>query len=195
MCKETLKKGELIVISGPSAVGKSTICAELVRTIGAFLSVSSTTRPPGQGEINGREYWFIERAEFEAGIERGEFLEYAEVFGNLYGTSRPQVEKALAEQKVVILEIDVQGALLVRKEYEEAVTIFILPPSREDLAERMNNRARGEDDDSIKARLDKADAETALAREHYEYMVVNADIEKAVEEIRNIIQANTRKKI
>ncbi|HOK96443.1 MAG TPA: guanylate kinase [Anaerohalosphaeraceae bacterium] len=179
--------GKLVVISGPSGVGKSTICRRIVEKRDAFLSVSATTRKPGASEENGRDYWFVSRQEFERRIRAGEFLEYADVFGNYYGTPRPPVEKALAEGRTVILEIDVQGGLQVRQKCPEAVLIFILPPRPEDLQQRMRCRGRGEDEASRKRRLETAEKEIAAARKHYDYFVVNADLDAAIQEVMDII--------
>jgi len=124
-------------------------------------------------------------------VEKGEFLEYAEVFGDMYGTGAKQVRQALSEAETVLLEIDVQGAVIVKKQYADAVMIFILPPSQGDLAQRMAGRARGEDVDMIKKRLDSAGVEVASAWQHYDHMVINADLNQAVEEITQIIEGKT----
>src|SRR4030042_948883 len=129
-------QGKLAIISGPSGVGKSTICREVVRRLeNAFLSVSVTTRPKGPGEEDGREYWFVSREEFDKRIDRGALLEHAEVFGNLYGTPRDKTDEALGAGKTVVLEIDVQGGRQVKEIYSRAIMIFILPPSAKSLAD------------------------------------------------------------
>jgi guanylate kinase len=181
-------RGTLVILSGPSGVGKSSISRQLIRRLDAYFSVSMTTRPIGAGEVDGRDYWFVTREEFEKALRNNELIEHAEVFGNYYGTPRRPVEEALAAGRVALLEIDVQGALQAQKQYPEAVSIFLLPPRREELARRLEGRNRGEDARTIKKRLDKADEEIAAGFKHYDYQVVNDDLEKAIREVINIIQ-------
>jgi guanylate kinase len=181
------KKGKIVIISGPSGVGKSTICKEIVaRREDVCLSVSMTTRPKSAAEIDGRDYRFISQEEFKERIDKGLFLEYAEVFGHLYGTPRDKVEEKLKACKTVILEIDVQGAKQVKVLYPEAVMIFVLPPSAKVLAERMNHRGRDAAEVAEK-RLDGASTEIAAAWQYYEYMVVNEELQQAVNECVQII--------
>jgi guanylate kinase len=188
MDKQAHRKGKAVVISGPSGVGKSTICREVVeRMKDVHLSVSATTRPKSASELDGRDYWFISQAQFDERIRKGLFLEYAEVFGNLYGTPRDKMDEALAAGKAVILEIDVQGAKQVKLEYPDAVMIFVLPPSQRELAERMNGRGR-DDEEAAKERLDLAGREIAAAWQHYRHMVINEDLEHAINEVIQIIE-------
>jgi len=181
-------RGKLIIISGPSGVGKSTITRQLVaRLKDAYLSVSVTTRPQAPSEQNGREYWFLSREQFHQRIEAGSLLEYAEVFGNLYGTPRDKTEEALNAGKTVILEIDVQGARQVKALCPQATMIFLLPPSDKTLAERMKHRGR-ESGAVAARRLGAAGSETAAAWQYYDHMVVNDDLEQAISEVMQIIQ-------
>lgn len=181
----------LVIVSGPSGVGKSTICRSVADKLeNACLSTSATTRPKSDSETDGRDYWFISPKEFEEKIDKGQFLEYAEVFGNLYGTPKDKVDQALAEGKIVVLEIDVQGARQVKDIYPDAVMIFILPPTQRDLAERMNGRGR-ENGETARKRLDMADDEIAAAWRYYNNMVINDNLQQAVNEVIEIINQAT----
>jgi guanylate kinase len=181
-------QGKLVVVSGPSGVGKSTVCREVVRRLeNVYLSVSVTTRPKGPGEENGREYWFLSREEFNRCIEKGTLLEYAEVFGNLYGTPKDKTDEALHDGKSVILEIDIQGGRQVKAIYPKAVMIFILPPSAKILAQRMGHRGR-ETAEAATRRLGGASSEIAAAWQYYDNMVINDDLEQAITEVIQIIE-------
>jgi guanylate kinase len=181
-------KGRVVIVSGPSGVGKSTICEEIVKRLDyVYLSISVTTRPKSEAEINGQDYWFVSEKDFRRWIDEGLLLEYAEVFGNLYGTPKDKVEEALQAGKVVILEIDVQGAIKTKAVYPDAVTIFILAPSEKDLAERLNHRGR-EAGEVAEERLNGASVEIAAAWQHYKHMVINEDLQQAVNECVQIIE-------
>lgn len=189
------KNGKLVIISGPSGVGKSTICARVVNQLDAFLSVSATTRLKGDAEVDGTNYWFLTQDEFEKRIKEEDFLEYAKVFDNYYGTPRKPVEMALKEGRVVILEIDVQGAQQVQKQCPDAMMVFLLPPRQEELQTRIDGRARGEDTNNKKIRLETASSEIAAAWQHYKHMVVNDNLEQAVQEVVDIIEGKIEDQI
>jgi len=189
--KETKKRhGKVVIVSGPSGVGKSTICKEVAKQLkNVYLSVSVTTRPKSKAEVDGQDYWFISENEFQQRIDKGLLLEHAEVFGHLYGTPKDKVEQALQNGDCVILEIDVQGARQVKRIYKNAVMIFIFPPSQRELAERMKLRGR-EDMESAEERLEGASGEIAAAWQYYKHMVINEDLHQAVSEVIEIIQQN-----
>lgn len=191
MTQNKTQKGKLAIISGPSGVGKSTICRKVAQKTGAVISVSVTTRPKADSETDGKDYWFVSTDEFRRRIKNGEFLEYAEVFGNFYGTPADKVEQYLTEGKTVILEIDVQGALRVKSAYPDVDMIFLLPPTQKDLAGRMTGRARGENPETAKLRLNTASREIAAAWQYYEHMIINADIEQAANEVIQVLEAKT----
>lgn len=183
-------RGLLIVLSGPSGVGKGTVRTALFNMKGHDLiySVSMTTRPPRDGEVDGRDYYFVTREEFEKRIQENKFLEYAEFVNHYYGTPADLVEQQLAEGKEVVLEIEVQGALQVREKIKnDAVFIFIAPPSLSAIYERL--KARGtESMEIVKARCEKAAREVKLAY-LYDYIVVNDTVENAADKIMAIIRA------
>lgn len=180
-------KGILIVLSGPSGAGKGTICKALLSRGDYWLSVSATTRNPRVGEIEGKNYYFIDKDEFVNRIESGDFLEHAEVYGNYYGTPKSKVLSALDSGKNVILEIDIQGALKVKESYPGGVFIFILPPSMEELKQRIINRG-SETKESLMTRFKSAYQEINYVSK-YNYAVVNDTVEEAVKKIESIITA------
>ena len=186
-------KGTLIVISGPSGVGKGTVVNMLLsRLKDAVLSVSCTTRAPREGEKNGKSYFFISKETFLKMIDEGGFLEYSNHFENYYGTPRFFVEQKLEEDKDVILEIDVDGAANVIKQFPDALLLMITPPSREELVRRLKLRGT-EDEVLIEQRLRRADYEMSRSN-FYDYTVINDDLEQTVENILKIVE-NRRKGI
>ena len=181
-------KNILMAISGPSGVGKGTLVkALLAEREDVTVSVSCTTRPPRAGERDGKEYFFLTRAEFERRIAEDDFLEYDEHFGNYYGTPKAYVEQQLAAGKDVILEIEIQGALKVKKKFPDTLLLFVTPPSVDVLRERLIGRGT-EDAETVKKRLGRA-IEEADGVEEYDYLVVNDDLDTCVEEVHSIIQA------
>lgn len=180
--------GTLYIVSAPSGAGKTSLVRTLLETVpGLELSVSHTTRAPRPGEVDGVDYHFTDEARFTALVDQGRFLEHARVFGNLYGTSRDAVEARLAAGADVILEIDWQGAQQVRPLLPEAVSVFILPPSRAELQRRL--RGRGQDDEATLARrTEEAAAELAHYAE-YDYLVVNDDFERARADLEALIRS------
>ncbi|ADL07784.1 guanylate kinase [Thermosediminibacter oceani] len=182
------KKGMLIVLSGPSGAGKGTLCNLLLqRRPELALSVSVTTRPPRPGEVHGVNYFFTDRENFEQMIRKGEFLEWARVYNNYYGTPRKFVEEQLEAGKDVILEIDIQGAKQVKENCPDAVFIFILPPDIEELKNRIKKRG-SETEESFNLRIKSAEEELK-AITNYDYAVVNDDLKAAVEKLESIIIA------
>lgn len=183
--KDLLNKGLLIVISGPSGVGKGTICKELVKKYDYNISVSATTRSPREGEVDGVNYYFLDKDSFKYKISNNEFLEYAEVYGNYYGTLRSEVEKKLNNSNNIILEIDIQGTLQVQKHYENAVYIFLLPPSINELKNRILKRG-SETESSFNLRFSSVSEEIKYMK-NYDYAVVNDDVDTTVEKVHSII--------
>lgn len=188
MTETKSRTGVVVIVSGPSGVGKSTICKEIIsRVSDVYLSVSVTTRPRSEAEVDGQDYWFISEQEFKERIDKDLLLEHAKVFGHYYGTPKDKVIEALDAGKVAILEIDVQGAKQARAVFPDAVMIFVLPPTAKDLAERMNNRGR-EDGEAAEERLNGASREIAAAWQYYKHMVINEDLQQAVNECVQIIE-------
>lgn len=181
--------GLLVVISGPSGVGKTTVAHQLVDRLGALFSVSMTTRAKTAADREGDDYYFVTPDRFKAAIDAGDLLEWANVFGNYYGTPRKPVEKQLAAGRDVVLEIDVNGAMQIKHAFPDAMTIFILPPSEEELLKRLRTRAR-EDEALIQKRFGEAQREIRMARESgaYDHFVVNEQLEDVIEQTHNIIQ-------
>ena len=189
-----MEEGLLVVISGPSGAGKGTICMQLLMEM-SFLkvSVSATTRKPREGEKDGIDYFFIEEEEFLKRVKNNEFLEYAKVYGNYYGTPKEEVFKQLKAGKDIILEIDIQGALQVKKNYPMGVFIFILPPSLTELKNRIEGRGT-DSKEVILRRMESAYEELNYAFQ-YDYVVVNDRVDIATEKIKHIILAEKNRAI
>lgn len=182
-----MNKGLLIVVSGPSGTGKGTVCGELLASTELAYSISATTRSPRAGEVDGKNYYFLTREEFERRIEAGDFLEYANVYGNYYGTPLGEIEKRLSAGEDILLEIDTQGALNVMEKCPDALFIFLLPPSIAELERRIKGRGT-ETAESLAKRLGSARAEIAIGKK-YNYVVVNDTVKNAVARIQSIITA------
>ena len=185
------KKTLIIVVSAPSGSGKTTIVSNVLNEMTNLVrSKSYTTRAPRALEVDGRDYIFVSKEDFETKIKEGEFLEYEENFGNCYGTSVIQIKEALSAGQDIILSIDVKGARRVKKAFPESISVFIMPPSREVLEERLKKRKTDEKKEVL-LRLEEAEREIA-ARDEYDYLIVNDDLTEAVNELKNIIQAERK---
>lgn len=184
-------KGIIFVISAPSGAGKTTICEQLLKNLHNLkMSISHTTRKPRTGEKNGVNYYFISKAKFKEMIEKGDFIEWAEVYGNLYGTSKKMINDLLNSGNDILLDIDIQGAKNIKKIYNKSVLIYLIPPSIEELRIRLQNRK--EDSEIIKKRLNKV-ADEINEYKFYDYLVVNDDFEEALKKVMCIIQAERLK--
>jgi len=178
-------KGLLIVVSGPSGTGKGTVCSELLNQAQDLAySISATTRQPRAGEVDGKNYYFMDKAEFEKKIAEGGFLEYANVYGNYYGTPLGKIEERLSEGEDILLEIDTQGALNVMKKCPQGLFIFLMPPSLAELERRIRGRG-SETEDSLQKRMGSARKEIEDGKK-YGYVVVNDTVKKAVQRIMAI---------
>lgn len=181
------KKGSLVIISGFSGAGKGTVVKGLMARYDCYaLSVSATTRAPREGEVNGREYFFKTREEFEEMIRQDALYEYAQYVSNYYGTPKAYVQEQLDAGKDVILEIEVQGALKVKEKNPKALLLFVTPPSAEELKKRLQGRGT-ETEEVINERMRRAADESELM-DRYEYLVINDQLEKCVEEVHQLIQ-------
>ncbi len=180
-----MKKHVLMIVSGPSGVGKGTIVKDIIaRREDVVESVSCTTRPPREGEVDGKHYFFISREEFEKRIKENGFLEYDEHFGNIYGTPRSFVEETLKD-KSIILEIDVEGGFEVKKHYPECILVMIVPPTMEELKRRLRGRS-SESEEQIENRLSRIEYEYSK-KDEYDYVIVNDDLKTAIQEVEDII--------
>ena len=192
MGKSSHNDGRLFVISGPSGAGKGTICKKLLESVDISISTSMTTRAPRPGEIDGKDYYFVTADEFEEKIANGGMLEYARVFDNIYGTPKDMVIKQLERGRDVILEIDVQGGLQIKKKMpEQAVLVFVLPPDLTTLRQRIIDRGT-ETEEVIDKRFNEAINEIKLIGE-YDYYVVNDELDDAVYDLKAIIMAERRR--
>jgi guanylate kinase len=182
-----MNRGKLIVVSAPSGAGKTTIVkAILVKYPSLLFSVSATTRPIRSGETEGRDYFFLPREEFERRIKAGQLVEWEEIYGNLYGTLKSEVDKALSAGKTMLFDIDVKGAISIKRHYpSDAVLIFVKPPNFEVLRSRLLNR-KTEDEATIKQRLDRVPMELDAGKQ-FDYQVVNNDLQTAVREVEQIV--------
>jgi guanylate kinase len=188
----TQRRGILFIISAPSGTGKTTLCKQLTASIpGLWHSISYTTRKPRPGEEHGREYFFIEEVKFQEMIDRHEFVEWARVYGHLYGTPRKSLADKIEQGIDVLLEIDVQGALQVKKKFEDAVLVFILPPSMHALRTRLQTRA-SDSAEEIQRRLQKVKEEVWNYRE-YTYIVRNDDLVCSLRDLENVFLAERLK--
>jgi len=185
---ERNREGLIFIISGPSGCGKTTLCRSMTRIFpNLYFSISFTTRPPRDGEANGRDYYFVTRDQFQRMIDRGEFAEWAEIYGHRYGTSGKILEEARRQSRDVILDIDPQGARQIKDQGLPGSFIFILPPSFEELARRMGRR-QTESPKGMEERLQKARAELAGAR-GYDYLIVNDELADAEDQLKSILMA------
>ncbi len=188
------KKTLIVIVSAPSGSGKTTIVSRVLNGIsGMERSVSYTTRQARESETEGKDYIFISKEDFEKKIKDGEFLEYEVNFGNYYGTSFARFKEVLAQGKDIILSIDVKGAGQVKKAFPESVSVFIMPPSREALEERLKKR-NSDDKKEVLLRLKEAAREIA-ARDEYDYLIINDDLTEAVNELKSIIIEERRNKV
>lgn len=187
------KTGILTVMSGFSGAGKGTIVKGLLKDHDYFLSISCTTRAPREGEEHGREYFFVSREEFETMIKNDEMIEWAEYAGNYYGTPKKAVEDWLAEGKDVILEIEVQGGMQVKALFPDAVLLFVIPPSAEELLNRLRKRGT-ENETQIGLRFEQTVRETRYIKD-YDYVILNDSLERAIDEINKIIESQRARPI
>lgn len=193
MSNEKLNTGQLFIVAAPSGGGKTSLVNRLIQSMSSIeLSISHTTRPVRPKEKHGKDYFFVDTAEFESMIAQNDFIEYAKVFGNFYGTSKKQIEERLHQGIDVVLDIDWQGAQQIRQTYPSAISIFLLPPSLQALRERLENRQQ-DNQDIIEKRMQQAQTEL----EHYQefgYLIVNEEFDLALSQLKSIVTAERLKK-
>jgi len=187
-----MKPGLLLVVSGPAGVGKGTVVSQVrSKSKDVVFSVSATSRKPRPGEIDGENYFFVSKEQFEEMIKNNELLEWVEYCGNYYGTPRAYVEAEIAKGNIVLLEIDVEGAGNIKKKYPDAVSIFITPPSLDELRKRITKRGT-ESEEVIEARMERAKKELDHIHE-YDYIIINDTVEKSTEEFLQILEKEKNK--
>jgi guanylate kinase len=186
-----MPRGKLIVVSAPSGAGKTTIVkAILSRYPSMMFSVSATTRPKRETEVEGKDYFFLQRADFEKRIAAGELVEFEEIYGNLYGTLKREVDKSLTSGRTMLFDIDVKGGLSIKRKYpDDSLLIFIKPPSIEVLRDRLLNR-KTEDEATFKRRMDRVTMELGMASQ-FDYQVVNDNLQKAIDEVDKLVVEHT----
>ncbi|MBN2169041.1 MAG: guanylate kinase [Actinobacteria bacterium] len=183
-----MKKGKIFVVAGPSGAGKDTLIRKAVKGVDRLhCSISATTRKPRKGETDGKDYFFLDKNEFERKADGGEFLEHKQVFGNKYGTLWGEVSGHIESGENVLLEIDVQGALDVKSKVEDAMLIFIMPPSLEELESRLLNR-KTDVTSEIKTRMEIAPAEMEIGKKYFDIIVYNEDVDEAAEKLAGILK-------
>ncbi|MCQ2458828.1 MAG: guanylate kinase [Ruminococcus sp.] len=188
-----MSKGRLIIFSAPSGCGKGTMLEQILKNDKFCVSVSATTRNPREGEVNGVNYHFISREDFLKRVENGEFIEHAEYCNNLYGTLHSEVDRKINEGKNVILEIEVQGAMNVMKNVPDALSVFIAPPSVNELRRRLNKRGT-ETQEVIEERVSQAEREISCA-DKYDYIIINDALEDAIDDFFSVIRAEELKSV
>ena len=182
-----MPSGKLIVISAPSGSGKTTIAKEILKRYPSLgFSVSATTRAKRLDEVDGRDYFFLTESEFKKRVAAGEFVEWEEMYGNLYGTLKTEVDRALSSGRDLLFDLDVKGGLSIKKQYPQALLIFIRPPSTETLKERLLKR-QTEDEETLRRRLARAQMELELGNA-FDYQVVNDELDRAIREVQNVIE-------
>jgi guanylate kinase len=186
-----MNRGVLIVISAPSGCGKTTIAkAILSRYPEMLFSVSATTRPQRDGEVHGKDYFFLTKDEFKERIRIGDLIEWEEIYGNYYGTLKSEVDKALLQGSVMLFDVDVKGALSIRRHfYNDSVLVFIKPPSVEELRKRLESR-KTENSDMLKRRMERVPIELEKGKE-FNYQIVNDNLQKAIDEVDEIVRKHT----